>query len=150
MYSFVGGITINPKNYSLHELELITRRYTMELKKYGFIGPAADVPAPDVGTGSREMAWIRVRTLNPPCVIRMHAHDYNNVHTVIALTMLLLQDTYVMLYGSNDLNAAACVTGKPLSQGGIQGRTVSIVAIIKETCSVNGTRSALRFINTSE
>ena len=86
-----GGISINPKRYSVHELELITRRYTMELKKYGFIGPGVDVPAPDVGTGPREMSWIK--------------------------------DTYSMLYGMDDISAPACVTGKPLSQGGIQGRT---------------------------
>ena len=86
-----GGISINPKRYSVHELELITRRYTMELKKYGFIGPGVDVPAPDVGTGPREMSWIK--------------------------------DTYSMLYGMDDIAAPACVTGKPLSQGGIQGRT---------------------------
>jgi glutamate dehydrogenase (NAD(P)+) len=86
-----GGISINPKKYSLHELELLTRRYTMELKKYGFIGPGVDVPAPDVGTGAREMSWIK--------------------------------DTYQMLYGMDDISAPACVTGKPLSQGGIAGRT---------------------------
>ncbi|CAE7884720.1 gluD [Symbiodinium sp. KB8] len=86
-----GGIHINPKNYSKRELEIITRRYTMELHKYGFIGPGVDVPAPDVGTSAREMAWIK--------------------------------DTYQMMYGLHDVAATACVTGKPITQGGIQGRT---------------------------
>jgi len=86
-----GGVRVNPKNYSVRELELITRRYTSELKKYGFIGPGVDVPAPDMNTGAREMAWI--------------------------------MDTYTMLYGMEDVSAAACVTGKPLCLGGIAGRT---------------------------
>ena len=86
-----GGIKINPKEWTEGELEKIVRSYTLELCKKNFIGPGVDVPAPDMGTGPREMSWIK--------------------------------DTYQMLYGLEDINAAACVTGKPLSQGGIQGRT---------------------------
>jgi glutamate dehydrogenase (NAD(P)+) len=53
-----GAIKINPKNYSITQLEQITCRYTAELVKKNFIGPGLDVPAPDYGTGQREMAWI--------------------------------------------------------------------------------------------
>lgn len=53
-----GGIRIDRDAFSRDELERITRRYTYELVKKRFIGPAIDVPAPDYGTGPAEMAWI--------------------------------------------------------------------------------------------
>src|SRR5262250_259634 len=85
-----GAIALDPRAYDVDELERITRRYTTELVRKNFIGPAVDVPAPDMGTGEREMAWIA--------------------------------DTYIMLH-PNELNSMACVTGKPVAQGGIHGRT---------------------------
>lgn len=85
-----GGVKIDKKRFSVNELEKITRRYTAELIKKNFIGPAIDVPAPDLGTGAREMAWIA--------------------------------DTY-MAFHPESINAFGCVTGKPLSQSGIEGRT---------------------------
>jgi glutamate dehydrogenase (NAD(P)+)/glutamate dehydrogenase (NADP+) len=51
-----GGIALDPKLYSVEELERITRRYTSELVKN--IGPSVDIPAPDMGTSAREMAWM--------------------------------------------------------------------------------------------
>lgn len=85
-----GGVKVNPWEYSTEDLEKITRRYTYELVRRNFIGPSIDVPAPDYGTGQREMAWI--------------------------------YDTYRTLR-ENELDAPGCVTGKPVNQFGIRGRT---------------------------
>jgi glutamate dehydrogenase (NAD(P)+) len=84
-----GGLCIDPRAWDVDELEQITRRFAYELIKRDLINPAQNVPAPDMGTGEREMAWI--------------ADQYARMNTT-------------------DINAKACVTGKPPHAGGIQGR----------------------------
>ncbi|MCG6883106.1 MAG: glutamate dehydrogenase, partial [Silicimonas sp.] len=84
-----GGLCIDPREWEEDELERITRRFAYELAKRDLIHPSQNVPAPDMGTGEREMAWI--------------ADQYARMNTT-------------------DINARACVTGKPPHAGGIQGR----------------------------
>ena len=62
-----GALIIDPSVYKKHELERITRRFSQELIKRDLIHPSQNVPAPDMGTGEREMAWIadEYRKLNP-------------------------------------------------------------------------------------
>ena len=84
-----GGLLIDPKKYERDEMEKITRRFAYELIQKDYISSSTNVPAPDMGTGQREMAWI------------------------------------VSTYASHrpgDINHLACVTGKPVTMGGIQGR----------------------------
>lgn len=109
-----GGIRIDPKKYSANELERLTRRYVFELVRKNFMGPGLDVPAPDVGTGPREMAWIA--------------------------------DTYIQLR-PGELDAMGCVTAKPVSQGGIRGRTEAtgrgVFYAVREICNVAEDMKAL-------
>ena len=109
-----GGIRLNPKTYSPEELERITRRYVFELVRKNFMGPGLDVPAPDVGTGPREMSWIA--------------------------------DTYAQLR-PGELDALGCVTGKPVSSGGIRGRTEAtgrgVFYGVREACRIPEDMKAL-------
>jgi glutamate dehydrogenase (NAD(P)+) len=109
-----GGIKINPKNYTPYELEKITRRYTAELIKKNFIGPGTDVPAPDYGTGEREMAWIL--------------------------------DTYAAMH-PGEIDAAGCVTGKPVTQGGVRGRReatgLGVFFGLREVCNTEDVMNKL-------
>lgn len=85
-----GALRINPKDFDESAMERITRRFAHELAKKGYISPSLNVPAPDMGSGEREMAWM--------------ADEYRRMDPT-------------------DINAIACVTGKPVTQGGIQGRS---------------------------
>ena len=109
-----GGIKISPRNHSAYELEKITRRYTAELVKKNFIGPGIDVPAPDYGTGEREMSWI--------------------------------VDTYQSLK-PGDIDSAGCVTGKPITQGGVRGRReatgLGVFFGIREVCNMEDVMARL-------
>lgn len=54
-----GGVKIDPSKYSENELERVVRKYTIELGKRRLIGPAIDVPAPDINTNPKYMAWMK-------------------------------------------------------------------------------------------
>lgn len=85
-----GALRINPADWTEDELEKITRRFTQELARRDLIHPGRNVPAPDMGTGEREMAW--------------------------------MADEYRRIGSSDAMNQNACVTGKPVARGGIEGR----------------------------
>ena len=110
-----GGITIDPRKYSAYDLEKITRRYTSELLKKNFIGPGIDVPAPDYGTGEREMAWIL--------------------------------DTYSSMR-PGEIDAQGCVTGKPVTQGGVRGRReatgLGVFYGLREVCNMKEVMDRLK------
>ena len=98
-----GALKINPKDWTIPEIEKITRRFAQELIKRDLINPAQNVPAPDVGTSAKEMSWI--------------ADEYRKIFPT-------------------DINALACVTGKPPEKGGLVGRSEAtgrgVQYIIKE------------------
>ena len=77
-----GALKINPRNYSAGDLEKITRRFTQELAKRDLVHPSLNVPAPDMGTGEREMGWISdtYQTLFPEQVSGMGCVTGKPVH----------------------------------------------------------------------
>jgi glutamate dehydrogenase (NAD(P)+) len=107
-------VQVDPKKYTPAQLERITRRYTHELVKKGFIGPGVDVPAPDYGTGEREMSWI--------------------------------VDTFLAMHPGS-LDGLGCVTGKPVTQGGVRGRREAtgrgLYFAIREACGLAEDMKAL-------
>lgn len=109
-----GGIKLNPKEYTSEELERITRRYAAELCKKQMLGPGLDVPAPDYGTGEKEMSWI--------------------------------VDTYMAL-NPGSVDGYGCVTGKPVTQHGINGRReatgLGVFYGVKEACKFEDDMKAL-------
>ncbi|MBT8219224.1 MAG: Glu/Leu/Phe/Val dehydrogenase [Bacteroidia bacterium] len=109
-----GGVKVSPRELTSAQLQRVTRRYAMELIRKNFIGPGIDVPAPDYGTGAKEMAWI--------------------------------YDTYNTIKGG-EIDAAGCVTGKPVSQSGINGRTEAtgrgVFYALKEALSFKDDMKAL-------
>ncbi|TNN11634.1 Glutamate dehydrogenase 1 isoform 5 [Schistosoma japonicum] len=131
-----GGIRINPKNHSQAELERITRRFALELAKQGFLGPGTDVPAPDMGTGPREMSWIAdtyANTVGKPNFTTHLCFIYKRIinlfsHTTFlccvghSFVLLVIKLLHLCNLGHNDLHAHACVTGKSIAMGGIHGR----------------------------
>ncbi len=101
-----GAVRIDKSKYSDAELERVTRRFTYELFAKNLIGPGTDVPAPDYGTGPREMGWI--------------------------------VDTYATL-APGQIDALGCVTGKPVSLGGVRGRAqatgLGVFYALREACN---------------
>jgi glutamate dehydrogenase (NAD(P)+) len=110
-----GAVRIDRTQYSDAELERVTRRFTYELFAKNLIGPGMDVPAPDYGTGAREMAWIL--------------------------------DTYTTL-APGSIDALGCVTGKPVTQGGVRGRAEAtgrgVYFALREACSYEEDMAAMK------
>src|SRR5512141_356855 len=110
-----GAVRIDRTKYSDAELERVTRRFTYELFAKNLIGPGMDVPAPDYGTGAKEMAWIL--------------------------------DTYTAL-APGTIDALGCVTGKPVTQGGVRGRAEAtgrgVYFALREACSYDEDMAAMK------